>query len=187
MMNEILETAGPYRVRLEVDLDPENPRTSQDNNLCHVITLKGSDRVDVDGTYGPLEGGWRRIKLHADAVGVFTRWARIFHGAVVEYHTPQEGANSIWYLLPEQFSEVPDPAAAVRAEIQEYQNWVDGEVYGYVIEKSVDWVRKDNPEESRATWEEEESCWGYVGYDYAKESALEEFAPYREKAEAMSK
>lgn len=184
-MNEILETAGQFRVRLEVDQDPQNPRKDYDH-LCHVITVPGSRYINVEPNGGPLQDGWDRIKERSDPVEVFTRWARIFHGAVVEYHTPNEGANSIWYLMPEQFSEVPDPKKCIEAEIAEYQNWCDGEVYGYIIEKSVDWVRKDNPEETASTWEEVESCWGYIGYEYAKESALAEFGPYKAEAEANS-
>lgn len=187
-MDEILETAGPYRVGLEADQDARNPRREFDH-LCHVLTVPHSHYIDVDDDGGPLQEGWDRIKNRTDAVDVFTRWARIFHGAVVDYHTPERGPVSVWYLLPEQFSEVPDPLACIKAEIEEYQNWADGEVYGYIIEEAVDWVRKDNEDEEMSTWEQVDdgSCWGFFGYKYAKESALEAFAPYREKAEAISK
>lgn len=185
-MEEILETAGQYRVRLETDQDPTNPRTDQDN-LCHVITVPGSRYIDVDANGGPLQDGWDLIKDRADAVEVFTRWARTFHGAVVEYHTPERGANSVWYLMPDQFAEVPDPKKHIGAEITEYQNWADGEVYGYIIEKSVAWMPTDEEDcenlGERTTWEHVDSCWGYVGYEYAKSAALEEFAPHKAKAE----
>ena len=43
--------------------------------------------------------------------------------------------------------------------IEEYEKWCNGECYGYVIEN--------------ASGEELDSCWGFIGEEYAKESAIE--------------
>ena len=43
------------------------------------------------------------------------------------------------------------------AEIEEFQNWANGEVYGYII--------TDNDGETL------DSCWGFYGYEYCKEEA----------------
>lgn len=184
-MTGILETAGQYRVRLEIDQSPENPRTWQDN-LCHVITVPDRHYADVDADGGPLQDGWNRIKDRDDADEVFTRWARIFHGAVVDFHTPARGPKSIWYLTPDGIAEVPDPEKHIRGEIEEYQNWADGEVYVYIIEKAVDWKRTDDEDETMTTWEpvEDGTCGHLIGYKYAEETALEEFAPYKKEPES---
>lgn len=181
MSEEVLETAGQYRVRLEVDQDSGsfNPRKDYDH-VTYAVTVPDSHYMDVPES-GPLSEGWDRIKDRSDAVDVFTGWARIFHGAVVELHTPERGPKSVWYILPEQIAEIGGtPEEALRADIQEYQNWADGEVYAYIIEKSVEWKRTDGEDETQDTWEQVEdgSCGGYIGYDWAVQSAKEEFAAY---------
>lgn len=184
-MAEILETAGQFRVRLRVDQDSGscNPREDYDH-VAYAVTVPHSHYADV-AEAGPLVDGWDRIKHRSDAVDLFTRWARIFHGAVVQYHTPERGPNSVWYILPEQIKEIGGtPEEALRVEIQEYQDWAEGNVYGYIIEKAVEWKRTDGEDETRTTWEEEESCWGLIGYDWAVQAAKEEFAPYKKESEA---
>jgi hypothetical protein len=95
-------------------------------------------------------------------------------------HHPHEGPVSVWYLTPEGIAETTDPEECIRVEMQEFQNWLDGEVYGVVIEKAVDWDRRD-ADESMTTWKTVDDCWGNIGYEYAREAALEEFAPYKEE------
>lgn len=191
-MSEILETAGPYRVRLEFDQDASScdPRDN-DSTLSFAVTVPHSRYLDVSKP-GPLANQWDRIKDRSDAMDLFERYARIYHGAVTDRVTPHDGPSSVWYILPEQIAEIgpsSSPEEALRVEIEEYRAWRDGEVYGYIIEKSVDWVRKDDEDEIMSTWEEVEdgSCWGFVGYKWAKEAALEEFKPYQEKVAAESK
>jgi hypothetical protein len=188
---EILETAGKFRVRLEVDTDPQNPRQEFDH-LANVITLKGQRYIDVDKNGGPLQYGWDYFADRENGVDLFIRWARMVHGVVAIEDNPIEGARSIWYLMPDKAAESTwEPQKVIESEIREYRSWAEGEVYGYIIERSVTWVPKDEPEGEveMSTWEEvdEGSCWGFIGYDYAKEAALEAFEPYKAEAEAASK
>lgn len=190
---EILETAGKYRVRLEIDQDSGrfNPRKDYDH-LANVITLKGQNYIDVDENGGPLQYGWDYFAGRDNDVELFIRWARMVHGAVAIEENPVEGARSIWYLMPEKAAESTwEPEKVINSEIEEYRAWAEGEVYGYIIERSVTWVPKEDPngEVEMETWEEVEegSCWGFVGYDYAKEAALEAFEPYKAEAESESK
>jgi hypothetical protein len=178
MMSDVLKTSGQYRVRLEQDSDPVNPREDYDH-VTYVVTVPDSHYVDVAGP-GPLSDRWDHIKHRSDAVDLFTRWARISHSAVVEHHTPNNGPVSVWYMLPEGIAEVTNPLEYLRGDVQEYQNWADGEVYGYIIEKSVEWERADGEDETRTTWEEVEdgSCWGLIGFDYAAQAAEEALSPY---------
>ena len=181
-MSDILKVSedGNHRVRLESDADSSacNPRTSQDN-LCHVVTQRGTRFIDVDKTGGPLSDGWNRLKDHDYdyAVEVFTRWARTFHGVVTLDDRPHDGANAVWYMLPAQFTETTDPAAYMKCERDEYRAWAAGEVYGYIIEHAAKWDRRDG-EGELTTWGQVEDCWGYIGYEYAKQSALSEFERY---------
>jgi hypothetical protein len=185
-MSEIIETAkvgtDTFRLRIEPDQDPMCPRTQYDN-LAHVITLPDQNYIDVDQDPGPLAEGWNRLHRYddADRIKIFTRWARA-HGAVVVEHSGGEMAHSLWYMLPAAIAEVPDAEAAIRQEIAEYLAWAVGEVYGYVIEQAVEWVRRDGAESSMTTWEQVEdgSCWGLIGYDYAMTEAREQFRDYTE-------
>jgi hypothetical protein len=193
-MTDVLETAGRYRVRLEVQQDSvdSNPRTNQDCNLTNVITPTGQRYIDVDGDGGPLSDGWDRVAGRDDAVEVFTRWAKVFHGAVVVEDRPHDGAWSLWYMTPKNQAEIVTPVEeAIRLEIEEYRLWAAGEVFGHVIEKSVTRIPRD-PEDREDSelddetqaWEHVDSCWGYIGREYAEEAAREAFAPYVEEAAA---
>ncbi len=181
-MNEIIETAGRYRLRLKADPYSAdlNPRTNYDN-LTHVITPTQSWHTDIDKDGGPLQYGWDHYRTRVDGEEMFIRWARVFHGAVTVVHRPHEGAWGLWYLMPEALAEVTDPEEYIRAEAEEYRAWAAGEVYEYVIERSVTWVRTDGQAGAMTTWEHVASCGGFIGHTYAEESAREAFAPYRSK------
>lgn len=179
---DVLEKAGEYRVRLvlQEDSQSDNPRSNRDSNATHAITPKGQRYIDVDENGGPLEEGWKRIEdRYVDAVPVFARWARIFHGATVVEDRPHNGAWALWYVMPEKLAETSWPAEKViEEEAREYRAWADGEVYGYIIEKAVGWSRIDKKVGILVSWDDIESCWGFIGREYAEESAREAFAPY---------
>lgn len=50
----------------------------------------------------------------------------------------------------------------LKAEIEEYRMWADGECYGYILTA----LHPDTEEET-----EIESCWGFIGYDNIKQEA----------------
>ena len=52
-----------------------------------------------------------------------------------------------------------DVERVLLSEVSEYDTYIRGECYGYVI--------------ADANGEEIDSCWGFIGFDYAKESANE--------------
>lgn len=68
-----------------------------------------------------------------------------------------------------------DPSINFRlGNMDEYRAYLNGEVYGYVIEKRVTWQRQDDPTITRQEWEETDSCYGFYGEsDYALEAAKE--------------
>lgn len=181
-MNEIIETSGNgmYRVRLEVDRDPSNPRTDQDCNLANVITPKGQRFIDVDKDGGPLQDEWDRLFDFYDkdkAIRVFTRWARTFHGTTIAEKRPNDGAWSLWYVMPDNLSETTATAQEViETEFGEYRAWAEGDVYGVIVEKSVEWASEDGDEAT--AWETVDACWGCIGHECARSTARETFAPY---------
>jgi hypothetical protein len=69
--------------------------------------------------------------------------------------------------------ETPDPMKCLEGEVKEYDQYISGEVYGFVIEDPEGHV-------------DEESCWGFFGYDYCLEEA-ERTADYMYKEKIKAK
>jgi hypothetical protein len=188
MNEDVLETAGPYRVRLEIDQDSgsRNPRKEFDH-LTNVITPTQQRYISVDENGGPLQSGWDYFSTRPDGEKLFIRWAKMVHGATVVEDRPTEGAWALWYLMPDKAAESTwEPEKVIEAEIREYRAWAEGEVYRYVIEKSVTWVPKENSHEDEIpdeldTWETVEDCWGLICREWAEEEARRQFEPYKAK------
>jgi hypothetical protein len=182
---EIFRTSadGKYRVRLNADPTAVDPRKDYDH-ITHVITPKGQRFIDVDEDGGPLQYGWDYFAERDNSVALFTRWARMAHGAVVHEDRPHDGPRALWYMTPEQIKEIGNtPAEAIAIEIQEYRSWTEGDVWGVVTEKRVTWQQTGTSEDNvMHTWDEVESCWGLIGREYAEQYAAEGFGPYDEVA-----
>lgn len=181
-MLDVIETSenGRYRVRLEIDQETSscNPR-EEDAHITHVITPTQQRYIDVDPDGGPLQYGWDHFSTRPDSEKLFIRWAHIFHRAVVVEDRPHDGAWSFWYMTLAQIAEIGNtPEEAIAIEIKEYRAWAEGEVFGYVVEKAVDWDRRDG-DDSMTTWETVDDCWGLIGREYAEESARDAFELYR--------
>lgn len=72
------------------------------------------------------------------------------------------GTVGVIFDTPESRKETGAPLDTIerqlRAEVEEYDQFIRGEVYGYVVAEGTS---------------EEESCWGFIGLEYAKEAANE--------------
>ncbi|GGU41673.1 hypothetical protein GCM10010211_00850 [Streptomyces albospinus] len=175
---------GRFRVRLVPDEDARNPREDYDH-LAHVITIDTHlgyyAPIDKDG--GPLADAWNRMSWNRwNGIETFTRWARIYHGAIVIESRPARGPVSLWYLMGDDAEDLGMlPEAYLDAEREEYEAWAEGDVYGYIVEEAVDWLRADDDTETRSTWEEVDSCWGHFGHDWATEAARQALAFYAAK------
>lgn len=175
-MTEIIATStdGRFRVRLVPDECAQNPRLDFDH-LAHVITIDThlGQYAPIDKDGGPLAEAWDRVSWNRwQGIETFTRWARIFHNAIVIESRPARGPVSLWYLLREDAEDLGMlPEAYLDAERAEYEAWAEGDVYGYIVEEAVDWLRVDDEGESMSTWEEVDSCWGHYGYEWAASAA----------------
>ncbi|RKR88298.1 hypothetical protein BDK92_2609 [Micromonospora pisi] len=188
MYGQVIEEPG-YRVLLEQEDSPVNPREEW-NNLAHVVTVPSARYIDVDEDGGPLADAWATLNYRhfcSEAEVIFTRYARIFHGATVLVDAPIDGARSVWYLMPEDIERqgITNPVACLKGERDTYRQWAEGDVYGWVVEESVIWVRvvdagdaKPDKLVTRKTWEVVDASWGIYGYEYAEEAAREALARY---------
>ncbi|MFJ9827728.1 hypothetical protein ACIRSU_25695 [Streptomyces sp. NPDC101160] len=176
-MTDVLSTTddGRFRVRLVLDEHPENPRN--DETLVHALTIDTHlgqyHPVDTDG--GPLAWAWDRLKWNRrNGVDIFTRYVSIMHGGTVIESAPDCGPRSLWYVTGEEALAIDGGLLTegyVEAEMQEYEAWAEGDVWGFVVEKRVDWTRDDDPDESMQTWEEVDSCFGFYGGLFARAQA----------------
>lgn len=188
-MTDIIDTAekGRLRVRLVPDENARNPR-EDDDNLAHVITIDthlGCYKA-VDQNGGPLANAWKRVSWNRwKGVDIFTRYARIFHDAIVIESRPERGPVSLWYLMGEDAQDLGIlPEGYLDAERVEYEAWVQGEVYGWIIEEAVERQRTDDEHDIRTAWEEVDSCYGHYGYAWAAAQAREALAFYTSKMKA---
>mgnify|MGYP001560328080 CR=1 FL=1 len=67
---------------------------------------------------------------------------------------------------------------SLRAVIEEYERWCNGECYGYTLHEITD----DEDGEETET-ELEDSCWGFIGYEYALEEARSAVKAHHEWAQ----
>lgn len=90
-----------------------------------------------------------------------------------------------WHMVPEG---KPMPrgyrqraAESLQAVIDEYNTWATGECYGYQVQRHApdcddceDLPVSEWPATDCAGWEDtDDSCWGFIGYEYATEAATE--------------
>lgn len=192
---DILETSedGQFRVKLVADEDAEEPYDEGQSPLIRLDYRGGywhAEHIMVSGSRPT--GNDTRIEEAATRFGssrsqeLFEKYLRAYHGASqIEWWSSQDYVY-VTYDTAEwrawagfEDGDLP-PAGAIN--LNEYRAWCEGDVWGWVIEKRVHWnATTDDPDfEDRESdvWEREDDCWGYYGYDYAKETALEELASH---------
>jgi hypothetical protein len=100
--------------------------------------------------------------------GIQCRWDTARSGAV---WTPDGDEDLIADI---EMSEYPDDRAIelARDTCAEYSAWVNGEVYGVVKETYT----REGPDAPWVSDEDHDSCWGYIGYSYAKGELKSEVA-----------
>jgi hypothetical protein len=186
--SEVLETRGNYRVRLVPDEDAEEPYNCGQSPLIRISHRSGYPHAEHVMADERPTGHDKRIEY------AFTRWysgdeatlrkyLRAFHGMTrwEEYrsqdYTYVTYDTAEWRAYTGFSADSPMPDNAVN--LDEYRAWCEGDVYGWIVEKQVNWT-DDDADNHTQTWEEEASRWGYYGYEYAEESAreaLDGFAP----------
>lgn len=192
MTDYLVAEEGGLRVRLVHDEDAESPRDW--SNACSVVMVpnrRGYYPPDKNG--GRLAHVWRHLCRDGDrwpmrdAVEQFERTVSILGGRSL-YVTPHDGPSLIWYVFPDAIyvdshsgervwpeGATPDELdAALKGEAETYQQWQEGDVWGYVIEERVTWKRTDGQPGTMTVWQEideDGSVWGHFGYSYAANEA----------------
>lgn len=182
------------RVRVVLDTDPHAPEFEAGYPIIRLN--RGRTEIVYGDTADDLSDALRHFIYRQendtglDAIALFTQYVRVFHGGDVKV-IRSETSREYGYLaygtrkLAEGWGHT-DPEKidkyAREVETEEWQAYLDGEVYGVVTEQSIvvetityggltgDEIRY----EIDPSWDEIESCWGYYGQEYAVEAAREE-------------
>jgi hypothetical protein len=198
---DVLEERNGYRVRLEQDDSPEQP---YDDGAWPVLRISvsryypnpehlnasGSRPHDLDDTVENAVSHWQTTPSGRNWK-LFEKWLRAYLGVTrVEFFS----SGDYWYVAYDsaawrKWARVTAEQIAREDPLADWRAWVEGDVYGYVIEKRVTWRPVScaaDDDVTMDTWEHVNSCWGFYGYDYAKEVALEEFEAWASEPEAES-
>lgn len=77
--------------------------------------------------------------------------------------------------------------ALLRSEVAEYDAYLTGDVWGYVIRGPIpDVAGEDDDETDLDNMDQLDSCWGFFGLDYCKEEARRMVDYYADKATAAA-
>ena len=156
-------------VKLVYDTDAGNPYSERD---CASMLLIG-EKLSRDYSLGETLSLTQFNSCEHAA-----RWLTLFGGyALAIPFRVDDGSNGLrTYLvdtgsdmaagflvmtrekLAEEFKSLEQAEACARSEFSEFKCYVEGDVYGYVVADGR---------------EDEDSCWGFYGFEWAKEAATE--------------
>jgi len=173
-MNEIhSEEYKGYTIRIELDEASGTDSPRDWDNLGTIVAwhsryaLSDSDAVDIESQDFPRwaeENGFTYYNLFAYEHGNI---ALSLSESLSEFSCPWDsGQVGYVYVTPEKIAEcygeeIPSEEKIrenLKSEIEVYASWINGEVYGYIVE---------SPD-----GEEIDSCWGFIGdWDYPIEEA----------------
>lgn len=170
------------RVRIEHDQDFGDIRDHYDEDLLPYVARDFdpySNRWRDPREAGPLASRWAQIvrrrgdsyRRGREAAEVFARYVRIMHRGAA-----QVDGTDVYYLLPgegdgESREELDRRLAS---GISDLRAWENGEVFGFIVQERVTWSAP--PRTEMHTWEEIDSCWGFVGYEHVRTQARESYA-----------
>ena len=190
-MSDVLETIEFKHgvvARIFADEDPQNPREN-DNVGVMVCWHRRYNLGDKHGFKSPRDL-WLRLagadgdderttddlQTAAEARGYVILPLYLFvHGGITmatsPFRCPWDSGQVGWiYAGPEEAKKigvsVEDIRQCLESEVAEYDQFIKGDVYGVVIE---------TPDGTA------DSCWGFFGYDYAKEEAARMASYYVKK------
>lgn len=196
------------RARIEYDDDG----SSSDPREGDVIQIVTADHNMTEHTAGAAFEAQHDALYERGLGGAFGRYLKIFHNvdaypvyrfehgnvalSIRDFGDRWDSGMIGWaYINPSEAWEGMDSKEIITGHLAELTRWMNGEVYGYIVEK-LQRGRKvyddGTPDEPFEEWVDEEetgyvsdghggynpikmgkSCWGFVGLEYAIEEAKE--------------
>lgn len=172
---ETIELNGlTAKVSIYLDETPENPRKAWDNLGTMLCAHRRYNLGDEDGLDG--DDVRERVKEALKAGAVVLPLFLYDHGGITmstgSFSCPWDsGQVGYIYMTAEKgranWGRIwkKKALACLQAEVKTYDQYLTGEVYGYVAQ-----LLDENGEELE---NEQDSCWGFYGMETAKEEAKE--------------
>jgi hypothetical protein len=188
----------PFRVILDVDQDPINPR--EDYDQTGVMHIRTQSRYYVPQEFDEVGTSYLDDAIREHDFRVVARWLRVAYGATVVLPLRDRSGNggfSVSAGSPDSAPEAgeyvgvifdtPDTRRktwgeggtveqmrnALAAEVAEYAAWAEGEVYGAIVQ-----IAETDDEGDPIDWDEWAdpsegfmSVWGLVGREWAEQDA----------------
>jgi hypothetical protein len=162
-----------WRARIVIDDAPEQP---YDDGAAHVVSLDGG-HYDAPAGADPdsVRRAWDYFRYDYDRT---ERYLRIWHGAThFEYVTTRDGSWIVYDSTERRafWGSAEYASSNVKATADEWRAYVEGDVYGIVIERhrTGHTVWDDGTEDDPEEWTMINSIWGYYGAEYAEQAARE--------------
>lgn len=191
-MSDVIETRGRFRAVIHDDTDPQPP---EDDASGTVVRLDRWGAEVVGHAYSvpaddhDILSAWQ----HYQDMTLVERYLRMWHGVVgFDYFDTRDAKYVNLVTLADLkvwgWDSVDEYRAATghddpsHGNLTEWQAYVDGDVYGFSIEKNVHWTTDDDDVSDMDTWEDMESVWGFYGREYVQQAALEALAAHADKA-----
>src|SRR3990167_6184101 len=165
---EIYKYKG-HSISIYQDADPMDPRKEFDNGgvmVCLHRSYDLGDRKPTDTELRAARNGSleRYLRRYQQAVAVLPL-GLLDHGGLYMYvgsgphWTDGAGWDSgcVGFIYLSASEGVENPESLLRAEVEEYNQYLTGECYGYVVKDEEDEVV--------------DSCWGFYGWASVKEGA----------------
>ena len=161
-----------FRACIEYDESPMNPRTDYDTGTWFTA-MPSSDGLPSDGRGADYEDLYEKYYYANDREAAIGRLIWLVEGRRVVF---VDASHTRGFLIEddERLAEVAGPNGTILAR-DVYLNRVaddlvaycEGDVYGVIIEKALSMDADGNG----GDWESVESCWGFIGSDYAENEA----------------
>lgn len=181
-MTETLIETDTHRVRIEHDEDSHRPDGDTSGTIVYInrfgVGLAHGPDTDRPGLRDAVQ---RAINEWGTDWDVVDRYLRMFHDVVSIARVDTESGTYMEMVTREQALTwgVSEDKMAEAADLTEWEHWVNGEVYGYIIEKKTTWVALTVPTaaspHTMTTWDEVDSCWGFYGREHVETQAREAF------------
>lgn len=169
-----------YRVGLRRDDEPQEP---YDDGGWPILQVEYKHYDYVATAFNkqaePYVDKFNELFERLRELRTWERFAKIFLGSK---HVHEYGFNRgtdysyIAFDTPEWRENVGAPEDLSKEKpLAEIQAWIEGEVYGWIVQTRY------NPDEELAPWEDwetQDSCYGFYGSEWAKEAALEALKEY---------
>ena len=193
-METIMHKSGLYRTTIDYDHYYEEPYNDGGDPIIEfsrdgaALTGYGAESAKFDGIKGGGAGTLDYLIRHhgtEEAVEIFTRYIRMFHGGEVKvietngYYDPGYLAYTTLHMAMEYwgFSSPEDAKVHIEPTTDEWKAWMRGEVYHIALERRVEvhqtltFNGEEIGSEDHVEWQPEDGCGGLYGYEVAYEEA----------------